>query len=238
MLPKFNIQGGYKVLKEKEYSLKELQKQLGFSTYSWKNRKEDLLAWLQLFYDYDLLISKDHNYTFIIYEQFAEYEPLPRSNKVSTEKRAYYAIKTKEELKRQPYNTGTNIARNTKDKKEEMNTDSIDTITRYCCNILKEDYIKDDAKWHYLDDNKLNYIPLNEEELGYLKSLFKQDSDRKLEYEAEIYSQQQQKIITQRQAKDKLNNFNKNYYMNIFSTFRDKYHHWPLSVPSWIESAF
>lgn len=121
------------MLQEKTYSLKELQKELGFTIYQWKNRKEDLLKHLKLFFDYDLTISTDNNYTFVVYEQFSEYEPLSRSKVISAEKRAYYANKTKQELKRQLYNTGTNVGRNIKYRKEEKDADSADTISRYCC---------------------------------------------------------------------------------------------------------
>lgn len=81
----------------------------------------------------------------------------------------------------------------------------------------------------------MDYIPLNKEELGYLKSLFTKNSVEKIEFEAELYSQQMQKIITKRQADNKLKDYNTNYYVNIFSAFRDKYHKWPLSIPSWME---
>lgn len=206
---------------ETQFTLSQFKKKFGITNYQWKNRKEDLLEHLKTFFDMDVLITDNNNYTFIVYEQLFEYEPLPR--KVNEAKREHYRQLTHQAIEKSPYNTGANIARNIKYNKQEMDNDKVDTISRYNCKVLKEDFYRnsDEAIWCYCDDDKLNYIPLDKEQLEFLYSLFGgQQRERKQAFEAHVYSQERQKIITKREAKNKLHNYNNQYYGNIFKCFK------------------
>ena len=56
----------------KSYNLKELRQVLSIPEKQWEKRKEDLLAHLKIFFDYDV-IKTGRSYCFTIYEQYAEY---------------------------------------------------------------------------------------------------------------------------------------------------------------------
>lgn len=218
---------------EGNYSLAELKKLLNISTYSWKNRKEDLLAHLMLYFDYDVVVSNDNNYTFIIYQQYAPYEPLPR--KKSSVKRDYYAQKVKDIVQENPYTTGTGAAREIKGNGEEMDNDAESTVAGYCRDILKNDYIRDPGAWHYLDSETSRYVPLTEEETKYLQNLMYDKTIQKtqMENDFQIHSLISQNILSQREGAKALYNSSKNSYKIVMGRFKAKYGKYPVYVPAW-----
>lgn len=93
----------------KTYSLSELKSVLKISKRQWDERKEELLEYMKLFFDYEITL-KGRSYCFTIKEQFSEYEPLPRKTKVP-EIMAFYAGEVDHILQYKPRNTGANLAR-------------------------------------------------------------------------------------------------------------------------------
>jgi hypothetical protein len=93
----------------KTYSLNELKTTLGISKRQWDERKEELLEYLKLFFNYEIIIT-GRSYSFIIKEQYSEYEPLPRKTRVP-EIKAFYAQEVDHILLYKPRNTGSNLAR-------------------------------------------------------------------------------------------------------------------------------
>lgn len=217
----------------KKYSLKELKDLLKITDSQWKRRKEDILDHLHDYFDYEVKITNDHNYVFIIYQQLRGYEPLPR--KTNPEKREYYAKLTRAYIEEKPHNTGTNIARNIKHKEQEMDRDEVDTIARYTCRVVRDEYEPTSGEniWCYLNDDKLEYIPLDEEEVEWLKNAFYIKCASRENTLGEIYSQRINKIITERQAIEKQKECNEQFFVGIFKAFRDRFKKWPISVPKW-----
>ena len=74
----------------KMYSLPELRKVLNIPEKQWERRKQELLEYLKLFFDYDYSY-KGRVYMFNIKEQYAEYEPMPRKTQFK-EIYNFYAI--------------------------------------------------------------------------------------------------------------------------------------------------
>lgn len=65
------------IVKDTVYLFKEeFCKELGIGTRAWKDRKEDLLIWLENFYDYELYEGRPIR--IFIKEVYGEYRPLPR----------------------------------------------------------------------------------------------------------------------------------------------------------------
>lgn len=65
------------VEKGKIYNFKEeFWGMVGISKYSWETRKEDVLIWLENFYDYELLEGRPIR--IYIKEVYGDYRPLPR----------------------------------------------------------------------------------------------------------------------------------------------------------------
>ena len=217
------------------YSLKDLKKILNISDYQWKKRKEDLIQHLMLYFDLDIVISDNSNYTFIIYQQYDEYEPLPRKGH-NEKRRAYYKDITHEILEKEPYNSGSNIARVTVRDKKQYEQDSWRTVANHAREIMKEDYDKTEEHiWGFIDESMpAGYSLLTNEQVKYLNNLFADGAVDKTKSEAHIYSQKQQGIISEQQAEKQLSKNNSNYYSSIFKNFKQKFGRMPISIPKWI----
>lgn len=91
----------------KVYNLAELKYALHISKRQWEERKEELLDWLKLYFDYEIQ-TKGHTYQFNVKEQYSEYEPMPRKNK-APEIIAFYGTEVDHILQYKPRNTGSNL---------------------------------------------------------------------------------------------------------------------------------
>jgi hypothetical protein len=76
----------------KSYTLAELKSVLHISKRQWEERKEELLEYMKLFFDYEISL-KGRSYIFTIKEQYSDYEPLPRKIK-SKEVAEFYEDET------------------------------------------------------------------------------------------------------------------------------------------------
>lgn len=80
------------MIEKKTYNFKdEFCKELGIGVRAWKDRKEDLLAWLENFYDYEIFEGKPIR--IVIHEIYGEYQPLPRkvnNTELTTQKKEDY----------------------------------------------------------------------------------------------------------------------------------------------------
>lgn len=206
----------------KSYNLKELREVLQFSTRQWENRKEELLEHLKIFFDYDY-VQIGRGYCFTIYEQYAEYQPLPRKNDVKKSKEYYYKC-TQEEVAEQPWNTGSNIARNLINKNKNLpqhqNENYLATQIRP---IVKEKFVNQgtEKQWMRLSDDKLSYEPLTEEQLDYLQQVFKKNSAE--EQHMQILGEFKSGYITKREASEQLFNVTEFSYGKAMIDFKAKY---------------
>ena len=127
------------MLELKKYNLTELKQALGISKRMWEDRKEELLEYMYKFFDYEM--SKEGRYTYFnIKEQYGEYIPLP-SKRDAKKISEYYYLETKKIVKEDPWNTGSNIARNIINRDENIYNHKEATIAGYVCPIIKEKFI-------------------------------------------------------------------------------------------------
>ena len=98
------------MLELKKYSLTELKGALKISKRMWEERKEELLEYMNKFFNYE--ISYEGRYTYFnIKKQYDENIPLP-SKRDAQKISEYYYSETKKIVNEDPWNTGSNIARN------------------------------------------------------------------------------------------------------------------------------
>lgn len=166
----------------KSYTTTELREVLSISETTWKRRKAEFLEYFKLFFDYTTEKS-GHTQYYVIHEIYSDYEPLPRKQKDPSylkDMTEFYANKTRDYVAIEPYNTGTNIARNITnfDNRYEH---KVGTAAKYVRPVLKEEYEKEEIRWMYLDTKENGatyYVPLDEEELKDLKSIINSVSDK------------------------------------------------------------
>ena len=152
------------------YSTREVQQMLGVSRETWKRRYNEILEYLGLYWDYDI-VPKGRSNSFEVKEEYAPLEPLPRKTK-SIEMKQFYKEETDKIVKYNPWNSGANIARQiiAKENKYEHKEG---TATNYVRPVLKEGYVvSEDRKWMRLDYGRFKYEELSEEQVEYLKGLF------------------------------------------------------------------
>lgn len=198
----------------KIYSLPELKSTLHISKRMWEERKEELLEYLKLFFDYELTL-KGRGYSFNIKEQYAEYEPLPRKSKTK-EIQEFYNHEVDNILVYKPRNTGANLAREIIDKNNKYKH-AEGTAANYIRPYLKTNFLVEDKAWCKIDYLHYSYDKISNEELNYLKSLFtKYLSSNNV---ADIIAEQEAGYTSKEEAYDKL----KGYYNNAINDFKEKY---------------
>lgn len=153
----------------KEYNLTELKTALKITKRQWEERKEELLDYLKLFFDYEITMN-GRNYRILIKEQYMEYEPLPKKSKVP-EIKEFYAKEVDHILQYKKRNTGSNLAReivacNNKQNHKEG------TAANYIRPYLKENYTVSDKEWCRIDYDTFTYYKIDKKELEYLKEQF------------------------------------------------------------------
>ena len=153
----------------KMYSLPELRKVLNIPEKQWERRKQELLEYLKLFFDYDYSY-KGRVYMFNIKEQYAEYEPMPRKTQFK-EIYNFYANEVDNILQDKPRNTGSNLAREICDTNNQYNHQE-STAASYIRPYLKENYVVCDKTWCRIDYENYTYLPIGNDELVELHKLF------------------------------------------------------------------
>lgn len=158
----------------RKYTLSEFKTILHITKWQWEEKKEELLEHLKIYFNYEIT-RVGRGYCVEVFEQYAEYEPLTRKNSVKEMSNYYYEC-TKEEVKEQPWNTGSNIARNIIAKDKNVYEHAEGTIGNYVRPIVKEKFTSPNSETQWMKASKdgLSYEPLTEEELAYLKTLLEQ----------------------------------------------------------------
>lgn len=210
----------------KKYTLTEFKKVLQITKWQWEERKADLLKHLSVYFDYEL-IQVGRGYCIDIKEQYLEYEPLQRKSKVP-EMETYYYGQTRDEVEKQPWNTGSNISRNIIANNKNIYNHAEATIANYVRPIIKHNFSKEDAQWMRQSEDHLSYEPLTQEQLDYLTYLFDQHNvnNRK----ATIMSHYKSGYITKEEAKELIFDITDTWYGYIMIEFKNKYHFTPQSV--------
>ena len=215
----------------KEYTLTELRDLLHISKRQWEDRKEEVLQHLSIYFNFTIT-KMSKGYCVSIKEQYAEYEPLPRKIK-TVEVIDYYYNCTKEEVKDQPWNTGSNIARNIIAKKKNKYDHAEGTIGNYIRPIIKSKFLSSTAErqWMRLSDDQLSYIPLDEEQMEFLISLLKDNNEQIRIDVFDLFNDFRLQYITNLELGLELQSYiEKNWYGKIMSKFKSKYGFTPMHV--------
>lgn len=212
----------------KTYSLTELRKTLSISQKQWNSRKNELLEHLKTYFDYEI-VKEGRCYNFIIYEQFAEYEPLPRKNK-KPEIIQFYREQVVQEVQEQPWNTGSNIARNIQHKGHNQYEHKVDTMANYIRPIIKEVYITPGtiSQWMRTADDRLSYIPLTVGQLLFLHGLYQ--NNNMSEETAQIVADYKAHYITKREAQEALFDISEKHYTTVMSRFKNEFGFIPVHI--------
>lgn len=213
----------------KSYSLTELKKVLSISNRQWDERKEEVLEHIKLYFDYEIAL-KGRSYIFIIKQQYAEYEPLPRKNK-SQEISQFYADETDHILKYKQRNTAANLAReittyNNKYKHAEG------TAENYIRPYLKTNYAVKAKAWCSIDYENFTYNEISSEQLKYLKEQFTKYLNQ--QSTADIISEQEAGYITKDEAYEKI----KGNYDEAIDAFKKKFGFRPYKAAELMKKAW
>lgn len=213
----------------KIYNLTELKKLLSISDKMWKTRKEELLDWLSLFFDYEIT-TKGRGYQFNIKEQYCEYEPMPRKNDAK-KAMAFYQKRTDEILSVKPRNTGANLAREIVATNNECNHKE-DTAASYIRPYLKKNYTVHNKEWCQINYDTFSYDKISDKQLKDLNELFEKHLDSKTT--AEIMGDTEAGYTSKEEAYDKL----RVRYLDALEDFKMKYGFRPYKAGELLKNAW
>ena len=213
----------------KIYTLAELKEVLKISKRQWEERKEEVLEYMKVFFDYEITL-KGRSYQFNIKKQYCEYEPLPRKTK-SPEIQAFYKQETDHIVQYKKRNTGSNIAREIVSKNNKYNH-AVSTATHYICPYLKKNYEVEEREWCEINYEKFSYDKISEEQLNFLNSQFKKYFNS--EIIANAIADQEAGYTTKEEAYEKL----KARYHEVMDVFRHKYGFRPYKAGELIKKAW
>lgn len=227
--------------KNREYSTRELIKELGISENQWNYRREEILDSLKFAYNYEIIIKGRSTY-FVIKEQIGEFEkPLRKNAKEKVEKvlqELAVDIIQKDNLQ-----TAANLSRLVEELPEikKLNMKQ-PTLAKHFSSVLKESFGKEvneggtkgkisERVWCELDRTVNKYYPMSQEEIDYFFDLLHQqnqiyDSLVGLDFEETKHLQTEelaaigQKVVSS--------------YRAAQEAFKLKYGYYPIKVPSFL----
>lgn len=213
----------------KKYTLTEFKRALGITKWQWEERKEDLLSYLKIFFDYEIVLS-GRSYCIDIKKQYQEYEPMPRKTK-TPEMMAFYEQETDHIVQYKKRNTGANIAREIVDKNNKYNH-SVSTATHYIQPYLKKNYEVGEREWCYVNYENYSYDKITDEQLKYLNQLFTKHLSSQIV--ANTIADQEAGYTTQEEAYEQL----KTHYSDAITEFKAKYGFRPYKAGELIKKAW
>lgn len=205
----------------KLYNLTELKAVLKIPKRHWEERRQELLEYLKLFFDYEITL-KGRGYCFNIKEQYMEYEQMPRKQQIK-EIKDFYAKEVDDILKHKPRNTGANLAREIIAKNNQQNHKE-GTASNYIRPYLKANYTVSDKDWCRINYNTFSYELLPSEELQYLKELF--NTYLNSEATASAIADHEAGYATKEEAYDRL----RGRYNEALFAFKEKYGYRPYKA--------
>lgn len=194
---------------------------------SFSNNREKYLQHLSEYFSWTLTTKGKY----MLLKELQPYET-PKE-KVSKEKRMeYYKEKTDTIIAEEPYNSGSNVARNIQVNNKYKVQD--DTVARYVRKILRQFYISVDDRWSRPTEDGLHYVPLTEEELDYLKMLFTTKGNNELNYK--YCAEYKAGNITRQEFLELLGDNVLNDYNEIITIFKEKYGYFPIKTKKYQSS--
>lgn len=213
----------------KTYNLTELKKVLNITKWQWEERKEELLEYMKLYFDYEIIL-KGRSYQFHIKEQYQEYEPMPRKTK-APEIKAFYEQEAEHILTYKPRNTGANLAREIIDKNNKYNH-AVGTAANYIKPFLKMNYEVGEREWCQINYNTYSYDKITKEQLDLLNNLFNKYLSSKVV--ADAIADQEAGYTTKEEAYECL----KTHYNDAMLAFKEKYGFRPYKAGELIRKAW
>lgn len=212
------------------YTTEQLKKELSITKRSWDTRREELLEYFKLFFDYEI-INKGRSRCYKILNVYTDYEPLPKKRK-TTEIMAFYKEKTAEIVDKQPLNTGSNIARIIVETDNKYDHAEL-TATRYVRPVINEEYDKTTRQWCFINYQTQEYEPLTKEQLNYLQECFcsKGASQQELSEEMLYLDAFLNNEIGYNEIANLLITNKKTAFERAIEKFQSKYDRRPMSVP-------
>lgn len=198
----------------KSYNLTELKTVLKISKRQWEDRKEELLEYLKLFFDYEITMN-GRGYNIVIKQQYSDYEPLPRKTKIP-EIIKFYEDEVDHILQYKPRNTGSNLAREIVNHNNKHNHKE-GTAANYIRPHLKKNYTVSDKEWCEIDYLNCQYNPITSEQLKYLNKLFEKYLNSK--EVANVIADAESGYISKEEAYNNL----KGNYNNAMDAFYQEY---------------
>ena len=206
----------------KPYTGAKLAKEIfNISSNTFYAHKEEYLDYLSNFFNWTITTKG----SYILLNEIKPYESLKEKN--SKEKRMqYYKERTDKIIAAEPYNSGSNVARNIQ-VNNKYNVQE-DTVARYVRKVLRQCYTTIDDRWSRPSDDNLHYIPLTEEELTYLKELFKTKGNNELNYK--YCAEYQAGNISKQEFLELLGDNVLNDYNTIMNLFKERYGYRPIKT--------
>lgn len=188
---------------------------------SFSNNRERYLNHLSLYFDWYLTTKGKY----VLVKELQPYETPKEKN--SKEKRMqYYKERTDKIIAAEPYNSGSNVARNIQvNNKYQVQED---TVARYVRKLLRQCYTTIDDRWSRPSEDNLHYIPLTQEELTYLKELFKTKGNNELNYK--YCAEYQAGNISKQEFLELLGDNVLNDYNTIMNLFKERFGYRPIKT--------
>lgn len=204
------------------YTQKELAKEVfNIEANTFSKKKQYYLNHLSEYFSWGLTTKNK-------YILFAELKPFetPKEKNSKEKRMQYYKERTDKIIAAEPYNSGSNVARNIQvNNKYQVQED---TVARYVRKLLRQCYITIDDRWSRPSEDNLHYIPLTEEELIYLKELFKTKGNNELNYK--YCAEYQAGNISKQEFLELLGDNVLNDYNTIMNLFKERFGYRPIKT--------
>lgn len=207
-----------------KYSATSLRELLKITERMWRDRRPELLEHLSKYFDYEMKTEGRYIY-FYIKEQYGEYQPLLAKKNIEKMTK-YYESEIERLVQIEPYNTSANMSRNVIADNKNIYNHVEGTISRYMRPIVKEKYTPpiQEKAWMRLDESRLHYIPLTEEQLDFLQGLFKDNSrEARTSRQIELFAEYRSGYITEIELKSKLFDDVGATYESLMSQFKKQF---------------
>lgn len=216
-----------------KYGTEELKTALKISKRAWETRKDEVMEYIGYYFDYSVVRDGCKIY-YEIKEQYDDWTGIPRKTNTK-EMKEFYKEETHRIVDRNPWNTGSNVARRIINDNNKY-SHAQGTAENYVRPVLKEDFliVKEEGKWMETDYVKGDYIEISEEQASYLKSLFSNHRMERFDIVADVEAG----VISKEEAGMQMYEQEKGIYDQVMKKFKAKYGFRPYKVPKYQAKAF
>lgn len=160
---------------------------------------------------------------------------MPRGNNAEEIKKYYYS-QTKNEVKMEPWNTGSNIARKiVRSDSKNRYGHAEGTIANYVRPIIKSHFVSSgsETQWMKLEKEEAKYLPLTGEQSEFLEYLFSHrvgDAEDLTSWSMQVMADIVAGYVDKEEAKEEWMSRVYKTYMQIMHEFREKFGFMPVKV--------